>query len=434
MNDLAGVFIVTQGITLALFYLAWLGRLQPNVNAILWFALLFRLIGLTGYPVLEDDHFRYLWDGWVSLQLGSPYGVPPDTFFGDPAVPEHLQPVLDGINYPTVPTVYGPTAQLLFALGAWLAPGNVLPLQVAAGAADMAVLWLLRHRVAPCWLLLYGWQFLLIKEFAFTAHVDVIAACLLLAAVTLRLPTGPTAGDPLRQSLWLSLGVGALAALAVGCKLLCLVALPFVLQTDVRAWLSASLTAILIALPFGVVNAWLPGGLDAMASDWLFNAPLHIAAGALWGSSGVAAVKLTCLLALLVICVVQFWRHCAVCFWPARHWWQAAPLVPPVAAGNQRGYLRGLSCCLGAMLLLSPVINPWYFAIWLPFACLVPARTPWICAGVVMLSYLMGINLPGSGLALYQQPAGVLLAETVLVGLALAWDWRKPPGATGPAS
>ena len=434
LGDLLAVFTVTQGVTLALFYLAWQQRLNLSVTTILWFALLFRLIGLTGYPVLEDDHFRYLWDGWVTLQFGSPYGVPPEAFFGDPAVPERLQPILDGINYPGVPTVYGPTAQLLFAFGAWLDAGNVLPLQIAAGTADLAVLWLLRHRTAPCWLLLYGWHFLMIKEFAFTAHIDVIAACLLLAAVLLRLSHRTAAGHPLRRSLWLSLGAGALAALAVGCKLFCLVALPFVLQTDVRAWLAAGVTAILIALPFGIVNAWLPGGLDAMASDWLFNAPLPIAAAALWGSNGVWVAKLLCLLTLAAICVVQFWRYCGMCLWPARHWWQAAPLVAPMATDNQPGYLRGLSTCLGAMLLLSPVVNPWYFALWLPFACLVPARTPWVCASVVVLSYIMGINLPQSGLALYQQPASVLLVEAVLVLGALFWDWRKPLHTTGAAA
>jgi len=97
---------------------------------VLGFGVLFRLLGTLTFPVLEDDFYRYMWDGWQVANSGFPYAQSPATYFGDTTLPPEMSAVLDGINYPDVATVYGPFLQLLFGLGYFLAPGQVAPLQV----------------------------------------------------------------------------------------------------------------------------------------------------------------------------------------------------------------------------------------------------------------------------------------------------------------
>ncbi len=50
------------------------GRQIPLGRMLLW-ALLFRLCGLYGGPLLEDDFWRYLWDGFRFAAAGTPYGA-----------------------------------------------------------------------------------------------------------------------------------------------------------------------------------------------------------------------------------------------------------------------------------------------------------------------------------------------------------------------
>ena len=78
--------------------------LQPSWPWVLGLGLLLRILGLFSYPVFEDDFFRYLWDGRMLLEAGTPYGVAPAEFFDLDHLKAWEAEVLDGINYPNVPT------------------------------------------------------------------------------------------------------------------------------------------------------------------------------------------------------------------------------------------------------------------------------------------------------------------------------------------
>jgi len=48
----------------------------PGAASRIWFwAIVFRLFGLFGQPVLEDDYFRYLWDGYRMATKADPYSL-----------------------------------------------------------------------------------------------------------------------------------------------------------------------------------------------------------------------------------------------------------------------------------------------------------------------------------------------------------------------
>ncbi len=151
-------------------------------------AILFRAIGFVGAPIYENDYFRYLWDGRTFAVTGSPYGKAPAESFGDDTLAAPFPEILSQINYPDIPTIYGPVTELSFLLAYYVSPGALWPLKLFYIAADLATLWLLANLMPFSRnLLLYAWSPLLIKEVAFTAHPDVLAAaCMVAAALALQ--------------------------------------------------------------------------------------------------------------------------------------------------------------------------------------------------------------------------------------------------------
>jgi hypothetical protein len=80
----------------------------------------------------------------------------------------------------------------------------------------------------------------------------------------------------------------------------------------------------------------------------------------------------------------------------------------------------------GSLLLVSPVINPWYLLWSLPFACRYPSLGLWVASAAILLSYVTGLNLEDSALAPYEHPAWVRPVEFGVIGLALLFDgWQR---------
>ena len=102
------------------------------LGRLLCWALAFRLCGLWGVPVFEDDWFRYLWDGYRFFETGSPYGFAPMQAFADESVPAAFQRILDQINNPHLPTIYGPTTEYAFLFSHMLAPASLTPFKASA--------------------------------------------------------------------------------------------------------------------------------------------------------------------------------------------------------------------------------------------------------------------------------------------------------------
>ena len=76
------------------------------------------MIGFCTFPILEDDIYRYLWDGRMTIENGSPYNISPAEFFSATDLGERFDAILSSINYPNIATIYGPVANgyLLFAI------------------------------------------------------------------------------------------------------------------------------------------------------------------------------------------------------------------------------------------------------------------------------------------------------------------------------
>ena len=97
---------------------------EKKTALLLWFffvGVVLRLQFLTSAPILEDDLYRYLWDGAVLVEGFNPYRYPPEQILngGGQRIPEklvqlaiHSEGIAARINHPGLTTIYPPVAQL----------------------------------------------------------------------------------------------------------------------------------------------------------------------------------------------------------------------------------------------------------------------------------------------------------------------------------
>ena len=386
--ELAAFFLLVgwTGLPVAGLYLLVRARGEPfPIGRLLAWAVVFRLCGLAGGPFFEDDFYRYLWDGYRFATTGTPYGAAPEAFFVDPAVPPLLQGVLDGINYPELPTIYAPVTQAVFLLAYWLQPASVTALQAILIAIDLAVVALLL-RLAPARnVLLYAWCPLVIKEVAFTAHPDGAGVCLLLAAIVLA-----------RDRRWPAAAV--CLGLAAGSKTFGLVLVPLVLAgARVRHWLLCGATLAAVYAPFALRGATDLASLQVFAREWEFNSALF---GLLAAGMPRDGARL-----LLGAAFAGCWG-----------WYYVKYL-----RGGSRGIPRG-DWLYGALLAASPVINPWYLLWLLPFAAVYPSVWAWTASVAVLLSYITGLNMQDYAMHPYAQPLWARWLEFGLIAAGLGCD------------
>ena len=371
-------------------------RAEPfPVGRLIGWAVVFRVCGLFGGPFYEDDFYRYLWDAYRFVQDGTPYGAVPEAFFTDPGVPAPFQRILDQVNHPELPTIYGPATQLLFLVGYGLRPGSVAALQTTLILVDLITIGLLLRLAPARAVLLYAWCPLVVKEIAFTAHPDGAAVCLLLAAIVL------ARRDRLRDA-------AVCLALSAGAKVLALLLAPFVLARGRPVhWAAFAGVLALLYLPF----VW-QGGTDlatlaVFAREWEFNAALF---GLLTPLIPAPAARLVCGLALCGGLVWYYFRYRR----------SASGAVP-----------RG-DWIYGALLALWPVVNPWYLLWLLPFAVVRPSAWAWTASAAVLLAYVTGINLNDLQVHPFGHPSWVHPVEYGVILLAMGYDMirrvRRGPG------
>lgn len=385
-------FSLMAWVSLPWLGLFWYSRRCPQdfpiVRLVIW-ALVFRACGLYGVPLFEDDYFRYLWDGYRFAETGTPYGWTAAASFADANVPVAFQRILDQVNYPDVPSIYGPTTQYAFLLSYLLSPGDLAPLQLILIAADLVLIRLLLFAAPPAFVLLYAWCPLVIKEIAFTAHADGLGVCLLIAAVLLRQ----------RERVQFA---AVCLALAVGAKVFALFLVPFVLaRAGVRAWLLFGAVLALLYLPFVLQGGTDLAALRIFATEWEFNAALH-ALLAQWLPSLPARMLLGG--GLLVLGAAYWLRY----------------------RSRSPGEIPRGDWIFGALLVAAPAINPWYALWFLPFAAIRPSCWAWTAASALLMAYIAGVNLHDLDLHPYEQPAWVRPVEFGTIAAALGVDiWRR---------
>ncbi len=387
-------FLAGFGLTAAIVWAYWLWLTLRQINlsfgmVFLW-ACVFRLIGLWGDPILEDDFYRYLLDACLFAAYGSPYGITPESLFYSNALTPECETLLSGVNNPHLATIYAPVLQYVFLLAYLISPVNLDLIQFIIVGFDLAIIVMLGKLAPPRLVLLYAWCPLVIKEFAFTAHPDVIGVALLLAALFCKMQS---------KIAWACI----LVSLAACTKILALVALPFILfRQPLRYWLIALATVVVLYLPFFIQQQRSDLEILAhFASTWLFNAPLFFLV-----SQAISDqfARYFCVAIFIGWYIFYFNRYQA----------KQEPLTLP-----------RFDWVFGCLLLLSPVLNAWYWVWILPFAVLWPSAWAWTISVTIFLSYAIGLHLPDSELNDYQVHSLALWIQVICALTALVIDYRS---------
>lgn len=389
-----------------------------------------RLLFATSQPILEDDFYRYLWDGALTAHGYSPYTIrPADAFSSGDGVPEGVLElarasgvILARVNHPELGTIYPPVAQAVFVLAHWITPwhkAGLLVLYYASDCAVFALLLALLRQVnrAPALVLVYWWNPLCAKELYNSLHMDILIVPWLLAALLLLFRGRP------------ALVSGALA-LATAVKLW-----PVLLMAPFLATHRERPRAILVCVSVFAATATLL--LAPMVATCLLGASSGLAAyGARWEMNDALFMVFPWLIeqgtslagydptrgelhrggklmaaGVLLIIVAMICRRIA-----AR---------APSEYERKRHIAAAFLMIVAALFLLSPTQFPWYFTWLAPLLVLVPSRGLLLLTFTLPLYYLKFYLEDRGQVQLFHH--GVVWMEYIPVWLLLLWDWGRGP-------
>jgi alpha-1,6-mannosyltransferase len=433
-----------------------LDRAALSLGGIWAFAILFRLtVLLTAPPTLSDDVYRYIWDGRLANAGISPYAYSVDS----PLLDAFDLPERALVNNEWMASPYLPVAQAVFAAAYRVIPASPFAFQVIAVLLDLStglvVIGILHLLNLPLRRgLIYLWNPLVIVEFAHGAHVDALMTFLMMVSLW-ALVSGKrrrTAGQRSESALGMHvLGPDLLSPVALAAATLTK-GIPALLLTVVgwcwgwrRTLLFAGLV-VAVLVPFGLGAGWgltgplngegLFGALRIYGTRWNYNGGLYHwlevalsgyrTPGAvppeIVGETPIRVAKLAAatVLALVLIVVASKARGCA----------------------DHVRTLRLAAIPLGAYLLLTTTLHPWYVTVIIPLLPFWLRRAgettptgrfiwPWIyLSAAVSLSYFT--YLDPANLREYEW---VRLVEYMPTFLLLMWAaWPAIGGAREPAA
>jgi hypothetical protein len=354
-------------------------RVPLGAPAIVFGAVLLRLVALGTDVRLSDDVYRYLWEGELVAEGTSPWAFTADSpeFAAVRARHADLYP---RVNHPDVAAVYPPfyeAALASIARGSRLLPASwfadpiergVFGFRLALTCSDLAVaaalVVLCRRRGRPgAAALAWAWSPLVALEFAGASHMDALPI-----------------------AIW----VGGLALLARNAR--SLVGLVLVAVAGAVKYLPYVSTAFFAREQRSLRPVWI-AGLVAATSLLVFVGLDHGASGFLGGISEYSFRWETHNLVYRFVegffgrfsPYDEQWsdprrlaRAVIAAAWLGYGAWLFARRVEPITASGRM---------IGAFLVLSPTLHPWYATWVLPFVALEPRWSWRVLLAVLPLAY-----------------------------------------------
>ena len=364
------------------------------------------------YQLFDNDIWRYVWDGHVWAHGINPYLFAPsdarlDALAGEseevsedeivdesdeeiPKAENNIEikankdltdgreiwgDIRENVNYAEVTTIYPPLAQFVFRLSHSIAPGSLLMMKFLLVVCELIgilflTLTLRRLELPMTSVILYAWNPLMVKVFAGSGHADAI----LVATLCM------TAYFIVRGSKSLAATAFGLAILA---KLSPLILVPFVVRRI--GWLrTLLLVAVVFAgyLPFLSAGQNLFAGFLKFAQEWQFNAGAF--ALIRWICEFVAddsahlARQISAILILALVAILA-WRDDL----------------------SEKTFVKSAAIVLGATIILSPTVMPWYLSWVLPFAVLARQNVWFYFSALVLTAFHIIIDLNEYAAALW---------------------------------
>lgn len=149
-------FIERQQIGLLLgcwgmLFLIYFLQVRSQVQNVIFWGILFRLIWLFATPALSDDFYRFAWDGRLLINGYNPFlYIPADLMqLPEMATQINANELFQSLNSPNYYSVYPPLNQYLFGLASFISGNNlqlnVILLRVIILLAECGTLWLLHQ-------------------------------------------------------------------------------------------------------------------------------------------------------------------------------------------------------------------------------------------------------------------------------------------------
>lgn len=392
------------------------GFVQCHLAYVLLIGAAMRAAWFASTPILEDDFYRYLWDGGLVANGHNSFAYTPNDLRGADA-PAALRAlavasgdVFSRVNHPQYGTIYPPVAQAVFALAHLIHPWSLLAWRavlLSFDGATLALLFLLLRQLGlpQVWLLIYWWNPLLVKETVNSAHMDVLALPSVLGALWFVLRHRASAAS-------------VLLAIAAAIKVWPLALVPLMGRFGDLSRRRVTITlsvlgvaaAILVAPMHPVLHLGEPSGFIAYGKSWEMNDTLfmgllvaaEVMAGVIgWDSNGSANTIARIFLALLLAA------------WMLRLCWTRAK--------SGESLCDRIALFLAAALLVGPTFFPWYYAWMLPFLALRPRASLLILTAMLPLYYLkFHFDARGNVNVFHQQLVWLEFAPTFAL---LAWEW-----------
>lgn len=411
-----------------LLLLAWRRAIPGGAWTVVATALVLRAVLVLAPPAFSDDVYRYVWDGRVAGAGYNPYERAPT----DEALATLRNDEWSRINNPELQTIYPPAAQISFTGWAAVWPSST-GFKAMSAAADLGVICLVvllaggslplrrgppgpvRGSRAVLAGALYGLNPIACIETGMSGHLEPLALLPTLAAVLLLARSEAEPASRITRCR-VAAGWAAPVVFGLGCatKLVPALLWPVLGRRDWRFWVVTPAIVVAFYLPFASVGQDLFETTGIFVRAWEGNAGafalLKAAAARIIGwIAGVEGGEEIVRIAWLdgparALEGTFFTLHKDGGFDPA------APgaftlndlslaaakiaaglsLVAVVAVCVKRRFdpVRGALWLFGALVLLSPVVHPWYLLWVLPFAAL-RGVWPWLALGAALpLAYL----------------------------------------------
>jgi hypothetical protein len=380
-----------------------------GLGSVLVGAIVLRVIALGSWPDLSDDIYRYVWEGELVARGVSPYAWAPDAQrLG--GIAAELPAIHGAVNHPSISASYPPLTEGVFACIVQLAQalnlGAILLMRILFTLCDLflivPIVLLLRQSGKPDGLVLaWAWSPLVVSEFAGSGHFDSLGILLLLGSLAWFARTTPAART------W---GQVLLAG-AILVKYIPLAALPFVCRGTGhgKRALSVLLLCVFGFLPLALMQGGFSGllsGLGEYGLRWQSSGLVHPHLAQFFDEFFAADGGLFDARRLVRISLGGIWFGLALFVWKRK-----------LDAAHSTGIL------LGAFLVLTPTLHPWYVTWIVPFIALRP-RASWIWLALsVPLTYttLRAWKLEG----VWEQSIWVQAAISVPFFLLLLLEMRN---------
>lgn len=359
---------------------------ENGSRKILWviiiFSLMFRFTLLPMTP--SDDMYRYLWEGKLQLNGINPYSHPPES----PRLLHLRDKFFSGINHKSLSTIYPPLMLMAFAAADYISY-SFLSMKTLFLLFDVFSIFLLLRFLSAMGkesvnVLIYAWSPLVLMSFAARGHGDSLQIFLAILALYF-FATG--------KSLKSAISIG----LAVMSKFIYVIFTPFLISALAPGKRLKYVTILfsviaVLYLPYVGAGKGLFATLFHFGTEYHFNDSVHFLIFCLCLGSPLASKIITAAIfgaALLYL----YKKYLNLLITDDNGDIPQSSLSKEGFREINDAVLKFAFLSIGAFLILTPTLHPWYLTWIVPFLCFNKNRAWLVLTGTVVFYYFMNYPL-----------------------------------------